>query len=95
MSTEEEEENRLYQCLRKYQKIVKQFDELVEMMDVRARPPKRRRNTRGSSGSIDPPSANQPDNGEAFVQTITRFLHELKSNPTTDPDSSTSTRDRE
>ena len=22
---------------------------------------------------------NQPDNGEVFVQTITRFLHELKS----------------
>ncbi|XVE61710.1 hypothetical protein DITRI_Ditri06bG0061700 [Diplodiscus trichospermus] len=77
MSTEEaEEEKRLYQCLRKYQTILKQ-------------------NARGSSSSSDPVSANyQTDNGEMFVQTITRFLHELKSSPTTDPTCSTSTHHR-
>ncbi|XVE76185.1 hypothetical protein DITRI_Ditri12bG0152700 [Diplodiscus trichospermus] len=97
MSTEdEEEEKRLYQCLRKYQTIVKQFDQLVEMMDARSRPPKRRRSTRGSNSTNEPASANQPgNNGEVFVETITRFLHEVKSNPTTDnPNCSTSTRDR-
>ncbi|XVF07903.1 hypothetical protein REPUB_Repub06bG0179300 [Reevesia pubescens] len=73
----------------------KRFDELVEMMDVRTRPPNRRRSTRGSSSSNDPASANQPDNGEVFVQTITRFLHELKSNPpSTDPNCSTTTHHR-
>ncbi|XWS66885.1 hypothetical protein CRYUN_Cryun05aG0239200 [Craigia yunnanensis] len=96
MSTaaEEEEEKRLYQSLRKYETIIKQFDELVEIMDVRTRPPRRRRTTRGSNSSNEPVSANQPDNGEVFVQTITSFLQELKPNPTTDPNCSTSTRDR-
>ncbi|XWS59678.1 hypothetical protein CRYUN_Cryun08bG0142400 [Craigia yunnanensis] len=64
------------------------------MMDVRTSPPKRRKSTRGSNSSNNPASANQLDNGEVFVQTITRFLHELKSNPTTDPNCSTSTRHR-
>ncbi|KAK8477632.1 hypothetical protein V6N13_059902 [Hibiscus sabdariffa] len=93
MSREEEEERRLDQCLRKYQTMVKQFDELADMMDARTRAPKRRRNTRGSSSSNEPgASANQPDNGEVLVQTITRFLHDLKPNPTTDPNCSTSYR---
>ncbi|XVF55466.1 hypothetical protein PTKIN_Ptkin06aG0038400 [Pterospermum kingtungense] len=94
MSTEEDEEKRLCQCFKKYQTIVKQIDELVEIVDVRTRPPKRtRKNTKGSNSSNDPASANQPaDNGEVLVQTITRFLHELKPNPTPDPDASTSTR---
>ncbi|KAA3455139.1 hypothetical protein EPI10_018198 [Gossypium australe] len=96
MSTEEEEEKRLNQCIRKYQIMIKQIDELVEMMDhVRTRPPKRRRSTRGNNSSNDPAvSANQPDDREVIVQIITRFLHELKSNPATDPKCSTSTRGR-
>ncbi|KAL4339787.1 hypothetical protein GQ457_08G019400 [Hibiscus cannabinus] len=73
---EEKEERRLNQCLRKYETMIKQFDELVEMMDVRSRPPKRARSTRGNNSSNEP--ANQ---GEVFVQTITGFLHELKSDP--------------
>ncbi|XP_038719435.1 uncharacterized protein LOC120012199 isoform X2 [Tripterygium wilfordii] len=44
MSNEEEAEvRRLYQCARKYERIVKQFDELIEILDNRTRPPKRRR----------------------------------------------------
>ncbi|KAB2060116.1 hypothetical protein ERO13_A11G324420v2 [Gossypium hirsutum] len=96
MSTEEEQ--RLYQCLKKYQTIIKQFDELVESMDVRTRPPLRRKSGRGSNSSCNEAATTstgiQPrddeNNGGALVHTITRFLHELKSNPTssTDPNRS-------
>ncbi|TYH54530.1 hypothetical protein ES332_D09G175000v1 [Gossypium tomentosum] len=76
MSTEEEEEKRLNQCIRKYQIMIKQ-------------------STRGNNSSNDlAASANQPDDREVIVQTITRFLHELKLNPATDPKCSTSTRGR-
>nr|KJB46550.1 hypothetical protein B456_007G373900 [Gossypium raimondii] len=93
MSTEEEQ--RLYQCLKKYQTIIKQFDELVESMDVRTRP--LRKSGRGSNSSSNEAATTltgiQPrdeNNGGALVHTITRFLHELKSNPTssTDPNRS-------
>ncbi|KAK8512365.1 hypothetical protein V6N13_096986 [Hibiscus sabdariffa] len=73
---EEKEERRLNQCLRKYETMIKQFDELVEMMEVRSRPPKRPRSTRGNNSSNEP-----ANHGEVFVQTITGFLHELKSDP--------------
>ncbi|KAK8632350.1 hypothetical protein V6N13_072744 [Hibiscus sabdariffa] len=85
---EEKEERRLNQCLRKYETMIKQFDELVEMMDVRSRPPKRPRSIRGNNSSNDP--AASANHGEVFVQTITGFLHQLKSNPETDPTCSTS-----
>ncbi|MBA0687818.1 hypothetical protein Goari_015320 [Gossypium aridum] len=66
-------------------------------MDVRTRPPLRRKSGRGSNSSSNEAAATltgiQPrdeNNGGALVHTITRFLHELKSNPTssTDPNRS-------
>ncbi|XP_038719434.1 uncharacterized protein LOC120012199 isoform X1 [Tripterygium wilfordii] len=100
MSNEEEAEvRRLYQCARKYERIVKQFDELIEILDNRTRPPKRRRVlssscSRGSGSSCAPVSSSQPDNNEVFVQTISRLLRELRANSATDdPDCSTSNGD--
>ncbi|KAJ4704894.1 hypothetical protein OWV82_021738 [Melia azedarach] len=98
MSNEEEDERRLYRCVKKYKKIVKQFDELIEMISSRTKPPKRRRvnsSSGGSSNATTPASSSQPNNNEVFVQTISRFLHELRADSTTDPDGSTSTRNQE
>ncbi|KAB1223829.1 hypothetical protein CJ030_MR2G009182 [Morella rubra] len=86
MSNQVEDERRFHQCLKKYDKIVNQFDELIEMMNTKSRLPKRRGGSSGSKGSSStaaPSSSSQPaDNNEVFVQTITRFLHEIKTNPT-------------
>ncbi|KAK4583245.1 hypothetical protein RGQ29_026147 [Quercus rubra] len=92
-----EEERRLYRCAVKYEKMVKQFDELIGIMNTtKTRPPKRQRGSKeNSSSSTAAPAASssqQPENNEVFVQTITRFLQELKTDPT-DPDSSTNTSD--
>ncbi|KAL4605434.1 hypothetical protein ACB092_09G028700 [Castanea dentata] len=84
-----EEERRLYRCAVKYEKMVKQFDELIGIMNTtKTRPPKRQRGSQEKAAS----SSQQPENNEVFVQTITRFLQELKTDPT-DPDSSTNTSD--
>ena len=37
----DEDEKRLYQCVKKYKLIVKQFDELVELMNSKTKPPKK------------------------------------------------------
>ncbi|KAJ0028191.1 hypothetical protein Pint_35630 [Pistacia integerrima] len=99
MSTnEQEDERRFYQCVRKYAKILKQFDQLVEMMNARTKPPKRRRvasSSAGRSNATTPVSSSQPDNNEVFVQTISRFLKELRTDSTTNPDCSTSTQNQE
>ncbi|CAL9002320.1 unnamed protein product [Prunus brigantina] len=85
MSNKEvEEERRLYQCARKYEKIVKQFDELIEMMNTRSRLPKRRKN----STTAAPAPASQHEDNEVLAQTITRFLQDLRTNPA-EPDCST------
>ncbi|KAI3849732.1 hypothetical protein MKW98_026646 [Papaver atlanticum] len=89
----EEDDKRQYQCLRKYEAIVKQvcgssvfrFDELIDMMNARTRPPKRRRVSSSSRGSVSAsaasttaaPTSVQPGMDDLFVQTITRFLDEL------------------
>ncbi|KAJ6913685.1 hypothetical protein NC651_016044 [Populus alba x Populus x berolinensis] len=70
MTTPKEDERRLYQCARKYEKIVEQ---LIETMNTRTRQPKRRR----------------------VPSTITKFLNEIRANPSTDTDSSASTRERD
>ncbi|KAJ0088059.1 hypothetical protein Patl1_32100 [Pistacia atlantica] len=97
MSTtnEQEDERRFYQCVRKYAKILKQFDQLVEMMNARTKPQKRRRVASGRSNATTPVSSSQPDNNEVFVQTISRFLKELRTDSTTNPDCSTSTQNQE
>ncbi|CAB4284283.1 unnamed protein product [Prunus armeniaca] len=87
MSNKEvEEERRLYQCARKYEKIVKQFDELIEMMNTRSRLPKRRKNS--TTAAPAPAPASQHEDNEVFAQTITRFLQDLRTNPA-EPDCST------
>ncbi|EXC16216.1 hypothetical protein L484_024387 [Morus notabilis] len=62
MSREVDDERRLYQNVRKYDKIVKQNS----------------RTNNGSTTSTDPASSVRQDDDEVFLQTITRFLHELK-----------------
>ncbi|CAJ1968524.1 unnamed protein product [Sphenostylis stenocarpa] len=78
------DEIRLYRCARKYETIVKQFDELVEIMNNTTTIPKTRRKSRrgGASGGKASGSSNQLNRNEVIVQTVTRFLHELRTNPT-------------
>ncbi|KAJ6993385.1 hypothetical protein NC653_016517 [Populus alba x Populus x berolinensis] len=79
MATPKEDERRLYQCARKYEKIVKQ-------------------SSRSSSNGITTcpaSSSTQPDDNGVFVQTITKFLNEMRANPSTDTDGSASTRERD
>ncbi|CAN0926899.1 hypothetical protein LINGRAHAP2_LOCUS35575 [Linum grandiflorum] len=98
MSRIDDGERRLYQCARKYDQIVNQFDVLVEIMTARARPPKRRRISSSRSKSTNDDVAQiSPDeagnDGQVFVETITKFLQELKDEPAVETDSSSSTRD--
>ncbi|TKY52925.1 hypothetical protein E2542_SST24447 [Spatholobus suberectus] len=92
ISEDVNDERRLYECARKYETIVKQFDELVEIMNNGTAVPKKwRKSRRGSaSGGRAAVSSSQPNNNEALVQTVTRFLHELRIKPT-DSDCSSST----
>ncbi|XP_022143962.1 uncharacterized protein LOC111013747 [Momordica charantia] len=96
-----DDERRLYECARKYQIIVKQFDQLIEMMDNKTkatRLSKRRRKSSSLRASDSSTIAAQPtpscqqnyNDDDAFVQTITRFLHELRTDPS-ELDSSTCT----
>ncbi|EEF42948.1 conserved hypothetical protein [Ricinus communis] len=92
---EDNDERKLYQCARKYEKIVKQFNKLIEMMNQRTRPPKRRklssRCKESSSDATAPASSSQPDSNEVLVQSITKFLQDLRAK--TDADCPTNTRD--
>ncbi|RDX79953.1 hypothetical protein CR513_39560, partial [Mucuna pruriens] len=76
-----DDERRLYECARKYETIVRQFDELVEIMSKGIAVPKRRKSRRGSASGGRAGSSSQPNNNEVLVQTVTRFLHELRTNP--------------
>ncbi|KAJ1398455.1 hypothetical protein SESBI_31055 [Sesbania bispinosa] len=60
-----DDDRRLYECARKYETIVKKVDELLGIMNKGTSVPKPRK----------------PNNNEALVQTVTRFLHELRANP--------------
>ncbi|CAN1135503.1 hypothetical protein LINPERHAP2_LOCUS8885 [Linum perenne] len=90
-------ERRLYQCARKYDQIVNQFDVLVEMMTTRARRPKRRRissSSKGANNAVPHVSSYEAGNdGKVFVETITKFLQELSDEPAVETDSSSATRD--
>ncbi|KAF4403486.1 hypothetical protein G4B88_008132 [Cannabis sativa] len=82
----EDDEKRLYQSVRKYDKIVAQFDDLIDIMNSKTKLPKRRKAPSGSKGNTStsaPPSSTvqNTDNDEVFAQKITKFLHELKTNP--------------
>ncbi|KAG6769803.1 hypothetical protein POTOM_025465 [Populus tomentosa] len=57
-----------------------------------------RRSVRSSSNGITTcpaSSSTQPDDNGVFVQTITKFLNEMRANPSTDTDGSASTRERD
>ncbi|GKV05635.1 hypothetical protein SLEP1_g17623 [Rubroshorea leprosula] len=85
MSKEDDDERRLNQCLSKYRIIAKQCDELVEIMEAKSRTPKRRRGTKGNGSSSASASTTQPDNNDAFVQTVSRFLQELRDCSSSNP----------
>ncbi|KAK7345567.1 hypothetical protein VNO77_16172 [Canavalia gladiata] len=83
VSEDVNDERRLYECARKYETIVRQFDELVGLMNNGTSMPKWPKSRRGNaSGGRTSVSTSQPNNNEALVQTVTRFLHELRVNPT-------------
>ncbi|KAL2323254.1 hypothetical protein Fmac_027633 [Flemingia macrophylla] len=76
------DERRLCECARKFEIIVKQFDELVGIMQNGIAVRKWPKNGRGrASGRRANVSSSQPNNNEALVHTVTRFLHELGANP--------------
>ncbi|KAG4397001.1 hypothetical protein AAZX31_10G050800 [Glycine max] len=84
MSEDLDDEKRLYECLRKYETIVKQFEELMGIMSNGNAVPKTkwRKGRRGNaSGGGAAASSIQTNNNEVLVQTVTRFLHELRNNP--------------
>lgn len=82
VSTDVDDDRRLYECARKYEIMVKQFDELAGMMNNKTTVPKRRKSRNGSAGARATVSSSQRNNDEAIVQTVTRFLHELRASPT-------------
>ncbi|KAK7267672.1 hypothetical protein RIF29_20350 [Crotalaria pallida] len=83
ISRDVDDERRLYECVKKYQTIVKQVDELMGMMNNMAIVTKGRKNRKGSaSGARASVSSGQHNNNEALVKTVTRFLHELGASPT-------------
>ncbi|KAJ1398454.1 hypothetical protein SESBI_31054 [Sesbania bispinosa] len=70
---------RLFECAKKYETIVKQVDELLGIMNKGTSVHKPRKSRRGSASVAV--SSSQPNNNDALVQTVTRFLHELRANP--------------
>ncbi|KAF4382181.1 hypothetical protein F8388_008667 [Cannabis sativa] len=65
----EDDEKRLYQSVRKYDKIVAQFDDLIDIMNSKTKLPKRRKAPSGSKGNTStsaPPSSTvqNTDNNE-------------------------------
>ncbi|BAU03273.1 hypothetical protein VIGAN_UM061800 [Vigna angularis var. angularis] len=83
ISDEVRDEIRLYECARKYETIVKQFDELMEIMNNDTTVPKTKwGKSRRGSASDGRASSNQSNRNEAIVQTVTRFLHELRTKST-------------
>ncbi|KAK7355523.1 hypothetical protein VNO80_14781 [Phaseolus coccineus] len=81
ISDEVRDEKRLHECARKYEIILKQFDELVGMMNNGTSLPKTKwqKSRKGTSGGR---TSNQSNTNEAIRQTVTRFLHELRTKPT-------------
>ncbi|KAG4970536.1 hypothetical protein JHK82_036225 [Glycine max] len=98
ISEDLDDEKRLYECVRKYEIIVKQFDELMAIMSNGNAVAKTKWRKVGSpnaaikegmqgrrgnaSGGRAAASSIQTNNNEIVVQTVTRFLHELRNNPT-------------
>ncbi|ESW17207.1 hypothetical protein PHAVU_007G220000 [Phaseolus vulgaris] len=76
ISDEVRDEMRLYECARKYEIILKQFDELVGIMNNDTTLPKAkwRKGRRGASG--------ERTSNQSKLQTVTRFLHQLRTKPT-------------
>ncbi|KAL5729986.1 hypothetical protein ACHQM5_002868 [Ranunculus cassubicifolius] len=72
LGEEDKNDARQLQCVRKYDLILKQFNELMEMVDAQTRPSKRRKISsrkkgEGSSTNVD----------QELMQTITNYLNEL------------------
>ncbi|KEH42233.1 hypothetical protein MTR_1g064480 [Medicago truncatula] len=83
ISQDEDDDRRLYECARKYEIIVKQFDELIGMMDNFTSIPKWQKSPRDNASNAKAVgSLSQPKSNDEIVKTLTRFLHELGANPT-------------
>ncbi|KAK7279352.1 hypothetical protein RJT34_24401 [Clitoria ternatea] len=84
------DDKRLYECARKYEIIMKQFDELTGLMNNGNAVPKLQKGGKGSaSGGKTATSSSQQKKNEELVQTVTKFLKELRTN-TTDSESTRS-----
>ncbi|KAF1860336.1 hypothetical protein Lal_00037675 [Lupinus albus] len=81
-TNEVDDERRLYECVRKYETVVKQIDELMGMMNNNIGTKSRKNRSRSASGARASVSSSQRNNNEALVQTLTKFLHELGASPT-------------
>ncbi|XP_054805476.1 uncharacterized protein LOC129308391 [Prosopis cineraria] len=79
----DEDDKSLYNCARKYDMIVKQFDELMGIMNNPTSIPKSTRSRKVSaSGTSMAASSSQPESNGALAEAVTRFLHELRVSPT-------------
>ncbi|KAK9280069.1 hypothetical protein L1049_013754 [Liquidambar formosana] len=88
--SQQRDDERQYRCLKKYEEIVKQvllLDELTESMEAKNGMQNRRKNTNGSGASTSSTTGQDQGNiNQVFVQTITRFLHDLNPNANNAPD---------
>ncbi|KAK4281484.1 hypothetical protein QN277_012969 [Acacia crassicarpa] len=76
----DEDDKSLYNCARKYGMIVKQFDELMGILNNTTNTPKSTRGRKASaSGTSMVGSSSQPESNVALAEAVTRFLQELKS----------------
>nr|GFB32160.1 hypothetical protein [Tanacetum cinerariifolium] len=87
MTSEEYDDERQYQCISKYDKIVNKFDELINMVDKKSRIASKRGAHERSTDLIKgntPSSINGDDNrirGKGMSRFIANHLLELKSSP--------------
>ncbi|CAK8543846.1 unnamed protein product [Lathyrus sativus] len=84
ISKEEDDETRLHTCAKKFETIVKQFDELMEIMDADNTLVKsRKRQKRSRSDASTRVSSHQlhRESNEVILKTVTKFLQELGTNP--------------
>ncbi|XP_058740323.1 uncharacterized protein LOC131612572 [Vicia villosa] len=84
ISKEVDDERRLHICAKKYETIIKQFDELMEIMnaDNTLVQPRKRQKRSGSNASTSTSSHQlYRESNEVILQTVTKFLQELGANP--------------
>ncbi|CAL5194032.1 unnamed protein product [Lathyrus oleraceus] len=84
ISKEVDDETRLHICAKKFETIVKQFNELTGIMDADNTlvKPRKRQKRSGSNGSTSVSSHQlHRESNEVILKTVTKFLQELGTNP--------------